>query len=143
MTQQELPPDHHRGPDPSGQPPAPAAEAKAAGPVPLWRMATTEVAGLVVDVEIDSQLGRPIGKDRALIALAARREIAARMRRYEPSAIRTARAAGASWPEIDRARNRNAGESQGTDDPALGPHRTFDPPAPEHHNSSPPAGPEL
>jgi hypothetical protein len=106
-------------------------------------MATADVAGLVVDVEIDAQLGRPIGKDRALIALAARREIAERLRRYEPSAIQTARAAGASWPEVDRALKRSAGQSQQNYHAALVSHRKLGPAALEHHSSSPPAGPEL
>jgi hypothetical protein len=106
-------------------------------------MATTDVAGLVVDVEIDAQLGRPIGKDRALIALAARREIADRMRRYEPSAVQTARAAGASWREVDRALKRSAGQSHQNYHAALVPHGKLGPAAPEHHSSSPPAEPQL
>lgn len=71
--------------------------------VPLDRWASTDVLAAVVDVEIAVLLGRTPSKDGALLALAARREMADRMRRHRWLAMETARRAGASWSEIAAA----------------------------------------
>lgn len=72
-------------------------------PKPLWQRASTEVLALVIEPEIEALLGRAVDKHRALLALAARHELADRMRRHRWLAIGAARAAGATWDEIDTA----------------------------------------
>jgi hypothetical protein len=68
----------------------------------LWKRSSAEVLALVTDADMDALVGRPLTKDRALAALAARAELAERMRRRW-LAIETARAAGATWDQIDTA----------------------------------------
>jgi hypothetical protein len=79
---------------------------------PLWKRASTGVLALVIDPEIDSLLGRPVTKARALQALVARQELAERMRRRRWLAIERARAAGAGWTEIDTALGNRPGQAQ-------------------------------
>ena len=71
--------------------------------IPLWRRASLDFLALVVDVDIDVLTGRPVDKGRALVALAARQELADRMRRHLWLSTETARASGATWTEIDTA----------------------------------------
>jgi hypothetical protein len=77
----------------------------------LWKRSSAEVLALVTDVDMDVLLGRPVTKDRALAALAARVELAERMRRRW-LATETARAAGATWTEIDTALGYQPGDAQ-------------------------------
>ena len=77
----------------------------------LWKRSSAEVLALVTDVDMDVLLGRPVTKDRALAALAARVELAERMRRRSP-ATETARASGASWTEIDTSLRYQPGDAQ-------------------------------
>ncbi len=63
-------------------------------------------------MEIDALLGRAIPKQQGLQALEARQEITERMIRYRWLAIETARAAGATWAEIDTALDLRAGLAQ-------------------------------
>ena len=58
---------------------------------------STEVLALVIDPEIDALRGRTVAKDRTLAFLAARQELAERMRRHGLLATETVRAAGVSW----------------------------------------------
>jgi hypothetical protein len=80
--------------------------------MPLWQRASTEVLQIVVDAELASLLGRGLDKDRALAALAARQELAERMRSHGWLAIEAARAAGAPWAEIDTALGVAAGTAR-------------------------------
>lgn len=68
----------------------------------LGQWASTDVLGAVVDVEIAVLLGRVPSKNEALLALAARRGLEDRMRRYRWLAMETARKAGAGCAEAHR-----------------------------------------
>jgi len=74
-----------------------------AGPVPLWQWATSDVLGVVIDVEMARQVGRPVDKAQLLGALAARQELVERMIRPRWLAMEAARGAGASPAEVDAA----------------------------------------
>ena len=111
--------------------------------LPLWKRASTDVLALVMDPEVDALLGRPIPKDRALAALAARRELAERMRRHRWLAIETARVAGATWDEIDTALHYKPGLARREYQAALSNQRTLRLVAPDRHDPGTPQGPQL
>jgi hypothetical protein len=111
--------------------------------LPLWRQATTDVIAQVVDVEIDVLLRRPVSKERALGALAARQEIADRMRRHRWLAIETARRVGATWEEIDRTLGRKAGQSRLEYVRTLYRQKEFGLASPGRADPGAPTGPEL
>ena len=110
---------------------------------PLWKRASTEVLALVIDPEIDALLGRTVAKDRTLVALAARQELAQRMRQHRWLAIETARAAGATWDEIDTALRYQPGRARSEYQAALSRQKRFGLAAPDRHDPGPPEEPRL
>ena len=75
----------------------------------------TETYHGLVDALLDGELarseGRPPDKDAMLGALVARRELVHRLVRWRWIAIEDARAAGATWAEIDEALGMAPGRS--------------------------------
>lgn len=75
----------------------------------------TETYHGLVDAVLDAELARPEGrtpdKDVMLGALVARRELVHRLVRWRWIAIEDARAAGATWAEIDEALGMAPGRS--------------------------------
>lgn len=86
---------------------------------PRWKRASTEVLALVTGPEIVALVGRPLAKDQALLALAARQKLAQRMRQHGWPATETATAAGVTWHEIDTARGYWPGLARGGEMPGL------------------------
>lgn len=112
-------------------------------PVPLCQQSTPQVVTVVVNVEIDALLGRTIPKDRVLQALEARREIAERMVGHRWLAMETARAAGASWAEIDTALGLRSGLAQSEYESALARQKQYRLVAEERHDPGPHPVPEM
>ena len=110
---------------------------------PLWTQASIDVLALVVNPEIDALLGRPLTKDRALVALAARQELADRMRRHRWLAIERARASGATWAEIDTALRYQPGQARREYQTVLSRQKSLGLAAPERHDPGTPEGPQL
>lgn len=83
----------------------------------------TEAYHVLVDVVLDAELARAEGRrpDRAetLHALKARRELVDRLSRWQWIAIEDARAAGASWLEIDGAVGAPSGTARAEYERAL------------------------
>lgn len=75
----------------------------------------TETYHSLIEAVLDAELARPEGrtldKDLMLGALAARRELVHRLVRWRWIAIEDARAAGATWAEIDEALGMTPGRS--------------------------------
>ena len=109
---------------------------------PLWKRASTEVLALVIDPEIDALRGRTVAKDRTLAFLAARQELAERMRRHRWLAIETAGAAGASWDEIDTALRYQPRRAHTEYQAALSRQKRFGLVAPYRHDPGPPEEPQ-
>jgi hypothetical protein len=110
---------------------------------PLWMRASTDVLALVVNPEIDALLGRPITKDRALLALAARQEMADRMSQHCWLAIERARAAGATWDEVDTALQYRPGQARRLYQTTLTRQKSLGLAARERHDPGTPEGPQL
>jgi hypothetical protein len=79
---------------------------------PLWQRASSDLLAIVVDAELARQMGDTVDKPQAVEALAARHELADRMRRHGWLAIEAARSAGASWAEIDTVLGAKAGTAR-------------------------------
>lgn len=116
---------------------------RTSGHEPLLRQATTAVIAVIVKVDIDALLHRPISKDRALQALAARREIVDRMLHHRWLATETASAAGATWAEIDNALGLAPGLSRREYEATLARHKHFRLAAQERHDPGPPMVPDI
>ena len=110
---------------------------------PLWMRASTDVLALVINPEIDDLLGRPITKASALLALAARHEMAERMRQHCWLAVERARAAGATWAEIDTALASRPGQAQHLYQTALPRQKSLGLAAPDRRDPGTPEGPQL
>lgn len=113
------------------------------GHEPLRRQATTAILALIVNVDIDALLQRPISKDRALQALAARREIVDRMLHHRWLATETARAAGATWAQIDNALGLAPGLSRREYEATLARQKHLRLAAQERHDPGPPMVPDI
>jgi hypothetical protein len=110
---------------------------------PLWRQASTDILALVINPEIDALLGRPITKNRALLALAGRHELAERVRRHCWVAIERARASGATWAEIDTALGYRPGQARRAYQTTLARQKSLGLAVPERRDPGPPEGPQL
>jgi hypothetical protein len=90
---------------------------------------STEAYHALVDVVLDAELARPEGralhKTATLHALEARRELVDRLSRWRWMAIEDARAAGASWSEIDDAIGAAPGTAWAEYDRVLGAQKRF------------------
>jgi hypothetical protein len=109
----------------------------------LWKRASTEVLALVIEPDVDALLGQPITKDRALVADAARQELAERMRRHRWLAIEAPRTAGATWDEIDTALGYRPGHARRVHQTTLAGHKSLGLAAPQRHDPGPPEGSYL
>ena len=109
---------------------------------PLWKRASTEVLALVIDAEVDALQGRTIAKCRTLAALAASQELAERVHRHRWLAGETARAAGATWDEIDTALHYQPGRARSEYEAALSRQKRFGLVAPDRHDPGPPQEPQ-
>jgi hypothetical protein len=113
------------------------------GHEPLRRQATTAIIAVIVNVDVDALLLRPISKDRALQALSARREIVDRMLHHRWLATETARSAGATWAEIDNALGLAPGLSRREYEAALARQKHPRLAAHEGHDPGPPMVPDI
>jgi hypothetical protein len=109
----------------------------------LWKRASTEVPALVTAPETDAVLGQPITNDRALVALAARQELAERIRRHRRLAIETARTAGATCDEIDTALSYGPGLVRREHQNTLSRQKRLGLAAADRHEPGPPEEPQL
>ena len=107
---------------------------------PLDRWASSDVLAAVVDVEIAALLGRAPSKGKALLALAARRELEDRMRRHRWLAMETARKADASWGEIAAAAGVRPADARRLYETTLARQKAFGYAEPHRHD---PGVPEL
>lgn len=109
----------------------------------LGKRSSSEVLALVIEPEIDALLGEPITKDRALLALAARQELAERMSRHRWLAIEAASALGATSDEIDTALGYRPGLARHEYQNTLSCQRDLGLIAADRHDPGPPEGPQL